>query len=232
MRQTGLIFDFNGVLWWDGPLQTQAWRDFSQALRGAALAAEEMDAHVHGRHNRHTLSYLLGRPVHGDELQRLSAQKETIYRQLCLAQGDAFRLSPGAAALLDFLVEQAIPRTIATASGPENLAFFIRHLDLARWFDLDAIVYDDGLLPGKPAPDCYLQAARNLGLPPARCIVVEDSRAGIQAAHAAGIGRLVALGPPATHAALRQLPGVTHVIASLADFPRAELFSSPAVTLK
>jgi beta-phosphoglucomutase-like phosphatase (HAD superfamily) len=221
----GVIFDFNGVLWWDGHLQDRAWGEFSARLRGVPLSPEEMAVHVHGRSNRHTLEYLLGRRLDEGELIRLSEEKETIYRRLCLVEdeshsrgdGYGFRLSPGAVELLDFLVTQGIPRTIATASGRDNVDFFVAHLALGRWFDPARIVYDDGTLPGKPAPDLYLRAARLLGQPPARCLVVEDSRAGIDAARRAGIGYLVALGPRSQHEALRRLPGVDQVVESLQE---------------
>ena len=167
MRFQGIIFDFNGVLWWDGHLQAQSWRQFSAELRGWPLSAEELAVHVHGRNNGYTLEYLLGRPVVGEELRALTQQKETIYRQLCLDEGEAFKLSPGAEDLLDFLAARQIPRTIATASEKTNLGFFVAHLHLDRWFDVGLIVYDDGSRPGKPAPDIYLQAAQNLGLAPA-----------------------------------------------------------------
>ena len=215
----GLIFDLNGVLWWDGHLQERSWMQFSAGIRGRPLSAEEMAVHVHGRHNRHTLGYIAGRPVQGAELKRLTQQKEEIYRHLCLEQGPDFRLSPGAVDLLDFLVAHGVPRTIATASEKINLDFFVEHLGLARWFDPALIVYDDGSLPGKPAPDVYLRAAQNLGLEPASCVVIEDSQSGIQAAQAAGIGCVVALGPAASHGQLGRLPGVDRVIERLDQFP-------------
>src|SRR5256886_15261095 len=59
------------------------------------------------------------------------------------------------------------------------------------------IIYDDGSRPGKPAPDVYLAAARNIGVAPHECAVVEDAVSGIAAAHAAGIGYIVAIGAPA-----------------------------------
>jgi HAD superfamily hydrolase (TIGR01509 family) len=217
----GIIFDFNGVLWWDSHLQEEAWSQTAQALRGRPLSSAEMSEHVHGRPNAHSLAYLLGRPLDQGEIDRLTQQKEQLYRELCLAQGPDFRLSPGAVPLLDHLAAHAIRRTIATASEITNVTFFAGHLDLGHWFDVARIVYDDGRLPGKPAPDVYLEAARRLGLPPAACVVVEDSRSGLAAAHAAGIGHIVALGPAADQAALRALPGVGRVISSLADLPRS-----------
>jgi len=225
MAFKGIIFDFNGVLWWDAHLQEQSWQQFAAEIRGVPFSVEEMASHMHGRTNQHVLEYLTGRPVIGAELHRLTQQKETIYRQLCLTLGQDFKLSPGAIDLLDFLTAHHIPRTIATASEKTNLDFFIKHLDLARWFNPAQLVYDDGLRPGKPAPDIYLQAARNLGLAPANCVVVEDSQSGLQAAYAAGIGHIIALGPVHTHERLRQLQGVSGVIESLQQIPKEQLFS-------
>lgn len=211
----GIIFDFNGVLWWDNHLQEQSWKEFSAVIRGTPLSNEEMAIHMHGRNNQYTQEYLLGRPVTGDELEQLIRQKESIYQQLCLSEDTDFKLSPGAVELLNFLVDQHIPHTIATASGKINLDFFIQHLDLGRWFNLDQIVYDDGSIAGKPAPDIYLKAAQNLDLSPAECMVVEDSHSGIKAAHAAKIGWVVALGPIDTHRQLTSLKGVDAVLENL-----------------
>jgi len=212
-----VIFDFNGVLWWDGHLQDRAWGDFAERVRGRRLSAEEMAVHVHGRNNGHTLAHLLGRPLSEEEAARLAEEKEILYRDLCLAQGPGFCLSPGAVGLLDWLAAQGVPQAIATASGRANVDFFREHLGLARWFGPGQIVYDDGTLRGKPAPDLYLRAAAVLGRPPGRCLVVEDSRSGIEAARAAGIGCLVALGPRAEHEALRRLPGVDRVVEDLGE---------------
>jgi len=224
MRFQGVVFDFNGVLLWDGHLQERAWGQFSKEKRGLTFSQEEMALHVHGRNNQHTLGYLMGRALKGAELHQLTQQKEEIYRQLCLDEGREFRLSPGAVDLLDFLVANRIPHTIATASGRMNLKFFAQHLDLPRWFKMEQIVYDDGTRPGKPAPDIYLQAAGNLGLAPACCVVVEDSRSGIQAARAAGIGHIIALGPFHTHPLLADLEGVQGVVENLGQIPREKLF--------
>jgi beta-phosphoglucomutase-like phosphatase (HAD superfamily) len=141
-----------------------------------------------------------------------------------LDQGEEFKLSPGAVDLLVFLIAHQIPRTITTASEKTNLDFFVDHLHLDRWFDPSLIVYDDGTRPGKPAPDIYLQAARYLGLAPAQCVVVEDSRSGIEAAHAAGIGHVVALGPADKHHELARLSGVHQSFEGLGELHWGRLF--------
>lgn len=225
-RQTeqfsGLIFDFNGVLWWDNQLQEDSWHDFSAGLRGTPLSDVEMAEDVHGRNGRYTLELLCGRSLSTKEVDDLMEQKETIYRRMCLEQGDDFRLSPGAELLLDYLVAQNIPHTIATASARPNLDFFLDHLDLGRWFDPALIVYDDGTMAGKPAPDFYLAAANRLNLPPEQCVVVEDSLSGMQAAHAAGIGRVIALVGDGGHVQRVALPPNTMVIRDLKELDRTQ----------
>lgn len=225
MNDSAVIFDFNGVLLWDAPLHVQAWQATARALRGTEMSDDEIRIHMHGRTNSHILGHLLGRPVRGKALLELTQSKETMYRDLCLAHPEIFELSPGARALLDFLAAKRIPITIATASEITNLEFFFARLGLAEWFEIERVVYDDGHIAGKPAPDMYALAAARLGMPPARCIVVEDAISGFQSAHAAGIGHIVALGPRGEHARLRACPEVSTVIESLAHFPR-ELLQS------
>ena len=224
MAFQGIIFDFNGVLWWDTHLQEKSWGQFSARIRGRPFSNEEMAIHVHGRNNRHTLEYLVERTLEEAKIQELTESKEQIYRRLCLDQGSAFQLSPGAVDLLEFLTAHDIARTIATASGKANLDFFVEHLHLNRWFAPWQIVYDDGSRAGKPAPDIYLQAAGNLDLNPACCVVVEDSLSGLEAARAAGIGYLIALGTAEAQPRLRRFEGVAEVVESLKQVDGKRLF--------
>jgi HAD superfamily hydrolase (TIGR01509 family) len=210
-----LIFDFNGVLLWDDQIQRDSWRVFASQLCQRSLTDDEIDIHIHGRSGQYTLEYLLGEPVDASKIAALMEQKEALYREMCLSLDGDFKLSPGSYELLDDLVKHKIPITIATASIKKNVDFFVEHLNLDRWFDVKQIVFDDGISPGKPAPDPYISAARQLNLAAQACVVIEDSRSGIQAAHAAGVGWLVALGPVAAHPTLAKLPGVDQVITHL-----------------
>jgi len=220
----GLIFDFNGVLFWDDQLQRDSWRTFAANLREQPLSDAEIDIHVHGRNGQYTLEFLLGHSISIEEAADYMEQKEVIYREMCLNLNGGFRLSPGATLLLDDLVKHKIPHTIATASGKKNVDFFIQHLGLSNWFATEKIMFDNGQIPGKPAPDLYLGAAEKLGLSPADCMVVEDSHSGVRAAHAAGIGWVVALGPRETHSKLAQHPGVDQVIESLHAIVYRDIF--------
>jgi HAD superfamily hydrolase (TIGR01509 family) len=222
----GLIFDFNGVLLWDNELHEEAWRIYSARLRGFPLSLAEMHAHVHGRVNADIFAYLVGKPVPETELPELAEEKESIYRELFLTAKVPPQLSPGAIELLDDLQEKNIPIAIATSSAEPNVKFYVHQLKLDRWFAPERLVYDQGLFPGKPAPDIYLEAARRLVLQPGNCIVIEDSLAGIHAAAAAGIGWIIALGPEARHPVLSAVPGVNELIHSLEGFDRRRINGS------
>jgi beta-phosphoglucomutase-like phosphatase (HAD superfamily) len=223
-KYKGLIFDFNGVLLWDDQIQRESWCTFASQLRERPLSDKEIDIHIHGRNGRYTLEYLLEKPIDAKKAAVLLEQKESIYREMCLNMDGDFKLSPGAIELLDDLVRHKIPHTIATASARKNVNFFVEYLKLENWFEIEKIVYDNGRIPGKPAPDLYLEAANKLNLPTETCVVVEDSQSGIQAAHAAGVGWLAALGPLDRHTTLSNLPGVNQVITSLQQIVWQDLF--------
>ncbi len=204
----GIIFDFNGVLLLDSHLQEAAWNECALELRGREFSKEELDHRVHGRTNADTLTYLLGRTLSPGELVQYIDLKEGIYQRMCLEHKGEFKLAPGAAEFLDYLKDTGKAFTIATSSWVSNLRFYFEHLPLAKWFDYDKVAHDDGTVQGKPAPDLFLKAAKNLGLAPADCIVIEDARSGIQAAHRAGIGKIIAFVPSEKQAAFAQLAGV------------------------
>jgi beta-phosphoglucomutase len=225
MTFQGIVFDFNGVLWWDSHLQEQAWREFALEQFGFSMTDEIMTCEVHGRNNKHTLEFLAGTHLGEKQLEQLSHQKEMLYRRLCLAEGGGFQLSPGAIDLLDALRTDEIPRTIATASGKDNLLFFVEQLQLERWFDPVRILYDDSTRPGKPAPDIYLQAAKMIGLNPGNCVVVEDSIAGIQAACAAGMGYIIALIHSDRNQSSSTMAGIDLSIENLTQLSWEDLFN-------
>jgi len=217
MQQKNVIFDFNGVLLWDSHLHELVWREYALKLRGTPLTHKELHDHFHGRNNKACFEYLLKREVLDKELQELIHERESTYKKLCLENKDEFVLSPGSKMLLDYLVKQKIPHTIATSAEKSNVDFFFKHLHLDTWFNIALVAYDDGSMPGKPAPDVYLKAANILHADPADCLVIEDAKSGIQAAYNAHIGTIVALGPREAHPVLQKLPGVSSVITNLGE---------------
>lgn len=209
----GIIFDFNGVLLWDSHLHELAWDECAKRIRGRGFTSEEIDHQMHGRTNGDIIQYLAGRILEPNELERQIDKKEDIYHHLCLEHKDEFKLAPFVPEFLDYLKAKHIPITIGTSSGTRNLKFYYEHLPLKKWFKYELVAHDDGTLKGKPEPDLYLHGAKNLKLKPSECIVFEDARSGIRAAHRAGAGKIIAIGPAEKHIALAAIEGVDQTIA-------------------
>lgn len=213
MAYDGIIFDFNGTLFFDSDKQEQAWHTVSRQLRGKGFTSEEMYERVHGRSSRSIFEYLLRKPLTQEQVWELIERKETIYRELCLQDEERFRLAPGAAELLDWLCEHGIPHTIATASEIRNVRFFREHFGLDRWVRSEANrLRRRHVFRASRAPDIYLRAAERIGLSPSRCIVAEDARSGIEAARRAGAGMIVAVASTMDRGTVGRIEGVDVVI--------------------
>lgn len=222
----GIIFDFNGTLYWDSGLHYDAWIEYSAKLREKPFTAEEMREHMFGRTNEYIVEYALGCKASREIIEKYAQEKEEVYRQRCLLDRENFKLAPGAAELLDFLHNRNIPMTIATMSDWSNVEFYIREFGLAKWFDLDKIVYSDGKIPGKPAPDIFLIAAKRIGVEPKDCLVVEDAISGINAAKAAGIGKIVAIASLEPVEYYKNIDGLDDIILNFNEFDRGKYFES------
>lgn len=96
-------------------------------------------------------------------------------------------LRPGVIDLLDHLDRLALPRALATNSHTLSARRHLAAAGIGGYFDPVHIHGRDRVRHPKPAPDLFLHAARALGIPPAACLVFEDSDPGTEAALAAGM---------------------------------------------
>ena len=113
-----------------------------------------------------------------DECERLSAEKEALYRQYVKNDPSA-ALAPGVIEFFDYLKQHNIPFTIASASIKENIDFYVSQFHLDKWIDPSTIVYDDGTYNSKY--EMYLEAMERLHVFD-HVIVFEDSINGVLAA--------------------------------------------------
>lgn len=218
MRYKGIIFDFNGTLYWDSEKHKETWREYSKKLRGTPFSDEEMLKYMFGRTNEQIIKYAIGKQPTPEMVEKYGQEKEALYRKMAIEDKETFHLAKGAEKFLDFLKENNIPMTIATMSDKINVDFYINHFHLEKWFDLDKIVYSDGIIPGKPAPDIYEIAAKNLNLKPEECIVVEDALSGIESARAAGIGKIIAICSAESPDLYKDIPCVSGIINDFDEF--------------
>lgn len=119
---------------------------------------------------------------------------------------------PGAPELLAYLEQRQIPCAIASSSPRRVIDAIVEGQGWGHYFDVR--ISGDDVISGKPAPDCYLEAARRLGVDPAECLALEDSVNGAKAAVAAGM--LTCAIPDNWHTPHSAFDGVTdHIYDSL-----------------
>lgn len=209
----GILFDFNGTMFFDSIKHKEAWNAFSLKYRNKPISDEEMDL-MHGQTNKQIIQLLIG-DMSDEESSTLSKAKEAMYRDACVHDPAMFHLVEGLPALLDTLKELGIPMTICSASIKENIDFFISSFQLDKWFDIEHIMYDDGIHLNKIS--MFREGAKAIGVDIKDCIVIEDSISGIDFAHQCQVDSIIAIGPKEKHSFLKTLPGVKHVISDYED---------------
>lgn len=188
MALKGVVFDFNGTLFWDTKLHNKAWDVFLEK-NGIRLTDREKVAKIHGKNNRDIISNLFSSKLTNEKILKLSNEKELIYQDLCLKTD--IQLAPGAEEFLRFLMTESIPYTIATASEVGNVNFYFEYLGLNSFFDRSKVIYDDGSMLSKPSPQIFHRAIAVLGIKETEILIFEDSIAGIMSAENAGVGRII-----------------------------------------
>ena len=158
-KYKGIIFDFNGTLFFDTEQHEQAWRQYAKELCGRDVTDDEFRYCIHGRTNADILRYFLDDELTDAEIERHSEAKEEVYRRLCMKMSDKLHLADGAYELLDQLKTAGVRMAVATSSGRSNTQFYIKRFDMWRWFNQNTFIYSDGSIAGKPEPDIYLAAA-------------------------------------------------------------------------
>ncbi|MCF1600504.1 HAD family hydrolase [Streptomyces muensis] len=93
----------------------------------------------------------------------------------------------GVVDVLERLAGDRVPYCVASSGSHERIRVGHRTTGLERFFDEGRVFSSQDVGRGKPAPDLFLYAAERMGVVPERCVVVEDSPLGVQAAVAAGM---------------------------------------------
>lgn len=211
----GVIFDFNGTLFFDNDKHIKAWGAISQKLRGKDITLFELEHQLNGVPNHQIIQYFLGGSQDLEIINRYSLLKESYYRDFCRQDVKKFHLVLGVETYFNELKEKNIPFTIASASIKENIDFFIESFHLDKWISPETIVYDDGSYENKI--EMFKQAAKNIHVPIEDCLVFEDSFSGIKNAYHAGIKEIVVVCPNEKKQDYIDLPGVKKTIETFLD---------------
>ena len=187
MKYKGVVFDFNGTLFWDTPLHNKSWDIFLEKYN-MNMSDSEKNKIVHGRTTPDILRTLFGKKMSEEEIYSSRYEKEVIYQKLCVDTG--LKLADGVVELIEFLRDNKIEYTIATASSLNNVDFYFSYLGLDKYFDRSKVSYDDLTVKGKPNPDLFLRAFEKITIPANETVIFEDSYAGIEAAENSGAGHI------------------------------------------
>lgn len=215
-ERDAFLFDLDGVVTRTAALHAAAWkRLFDEVLArrdGPGFVPFDLDAdyrrYVDGKPRFAGIRSFLdargialppGTPADDaerDTIHGLGQRKNRFFTALLAERGvDVY---DAAVRLLHALRARGV-RT-AVVSSSRNCAAVLRAARLTGLFDVRVDGRDlarDAGLRGKPAPDTFLEAARRLGVPPARCVVLEDAVAGVEAGRRGGFGLVIGVGDDA-----------------------------------
>lgn len=217
MEYQGIIFDFNGTLFFDNDKHVKAWDKIAKLLRGRGITLEELHTKLNGTPNIQNVLYLTDGKATKEEQQKYSLKKEEYYREFCKEDKESFHLVDGVCEFFDYLKEKGIPFTIASASIKENIDFFIESFGLDRWIKPEDIVYDDGTYENKIA--MFHKAADVIGVDMKDIRIYEDSNSGIKNAYDAGCKQIVVICDKEKEEEYKARPGV---IETMQDFSFAK----------
>lgn len=214
-----LIFDCDGVLIDSETIACRVDAEVFTAL-GFPTTADDVAEHFIGVSSAHMLAWMEnhhGRKLPDDISQRLRAALEAAFAK-------ELQPMPGIAAALDQL---PTARCVASSSYPDRLSFTLGCTGLIDYFAPN--IFSASMVKrGKPAPDLFLYAADKMGAAPQDCIVIEDSRAGVQAAGAAGMRVLGFTGGGhcrADHADKLRQAGAHDIFSDMRELPRLLAFT-------
>jgi beta-phosphoglucomutase len=176
-----VLWDMDGTLVDTAELHFAAWVRLMQEL-GRPFSRADFAA-TFGLRNPEIFAHLFGEGRYSEaELAALGERKEEFYRA---AAGQGVTLLPGVGELLQGLHAAGFKQAVGSSAPRANLELILRLTDTQRYFE--AVVSMEDTQRGKPDPQVFLVGAQRLGVPPARCLVVEDAVAGVQAAKAGGM---------------------------------------------
>lgn len=200
-----VLFDLDGVITPTADAHRRAWAqmfDELLAVRGdPAYVDDDYFAYIDGLPRLDGVRSFLasrgielpeghaGDPPEADTVHGLGTRKNAMFARVLSEEG--VEPYPGTVRLLDQLAKTSVK--LAVVSSSRNAPVVLAAAGLAdRFVDVvDGSVAAERGLPGKPAPDTFLAAAADLGVPKERAVVVEDAISGVAAARAGDFGLVI-----------------------------------------
>ena len=183
MKYQGVIFDLDGVICHTDSFHYQAWKVLAD--KKGIYFDEIINNRQRGVSRMESLEILLeryeGPPLSDEEKIRMAEEKNDVYKNLLMTMDESY-LSESVSNTLHKLREAGVK--LAIGSSSKNAATILERIGLSGFFD--AISDGNNIQHSKPHPQVFDLAAEYISLPASKCLVIEDARAGIEAAIAGG----------------------------------------------
>lgn len=200
------LFDLDGVITPTAEVHMRAWaRMFGEFLESRGIAEPYVDddyfTYVDGKPRYDGVRSFLesrgidlpeGKPTDlltAETVAGLGNRKNAVFEQILESEGvEAY---PGSVKLVQALVERGTK--VAIVSSSRNAPAVLKAAKMLDYFPVivDGRVAAERYLAGKPAPDTFLDAARQLDVPKERAVVLEDALSGVAAGHAGAFGLVI-----------------------------------------
>ena len=183
MQTKGFIFDLDGVIVDTAKYHFIAWKNLANSI--GIDFTELQNEQLKGVSRVKSLEKILkwgGKEIPENEFTRLMQQKNDDYLSH-ISTMNAEEILPDVSKVLDFLTREK--QGVALGSASKNARMILKKVHLINQFE--AIVDGNDVTKGKPNPEVFLNAAKELNIPKENCIVFEDSVSGVQAANAANM---------------------------------------------
>jgi beta-phosphoglucomutase family hydrolase len=228
------LFDLDGVLTDTASVHARAWKQaFDELLEGRGDGSfapfdeqEDYRRHVDGKPRLDGVrDFLTSRGITllegtaadapGDEtVHGIGNAKNQILRERI--RQDGVNVYDGSRRYLHAASEAGLRRAVVSSSANTEQVLEVTGLDALIELRVDGVVARERQLRGKPAPDTFLAAAEQFGLPAERCAVYEDAEVGVQAGRAGGFGHVIGVDRTGHAQALRE-HGADVVVTDLAE---------------
>jgi HAD superfamily hydrolase (TIGR01509 family) len=178
-----VLFDFDGVVVRSEPLHRRTFLEIL-APYGVDVPEERWYREFAGTGSRHIFEVLLKEYSIDEDLDEMVERRKRIYEDR-VRKGE-LEMTPGVRGFLEALRAAGVRAAVVSGSHRTNVELALSVFGLGGYFEL--IVSGDDIRSRKPEPGPFLYAAGKLGVSPSECVVIEDSRSGMMAARAAGMG--------------------------------------------
>lgn len=174
-----VLFDMDGVIVDSNPFHKVSLKQFCKS-HGHDLSEEQLREKIYGRANKDWIPNVFG-PIDPVLAKQYADEKEALFREI---YKNDIRPVDGLIEFLEALEKAGVPKAIATSAPRANVDFTLEKTGTGKYFK--TILDEAFVSKGKPDPEIYLLTAKAVGLPPQKCIVIEDSLSGVKAGKGAG----------------------------------------------